>query len=136
MTDPEGLVTFEAEGAKYTAIFGFKAMKAVETYYDQPFFRAIQSVMPSLSAEDAGDKAKIAEASADLRFTDIGKLFEFALLKHHPELTETDIEELIDSLTLGKTSGVIGDALAAALVQEDDDSSKPNPPKPRGKRTG
>lgn len=128
---PDGLVAFEAAGEKYTAVFGFKAMKAVEAHYDKPFFRAIQSAMPNLSAEDAGDKAKIAEASADIRFSDIGALFGFALLRHHPSLTETDIEDLIDAIGLEKTSEIIGEALTSALVKEGDDSSTTHPPKGR-----
>lgn len=126
--DPEGIVTFEADGEKFSAVFGFKAMKAVETHYDLPFFRAIQSAMPQIKPEDAEDKAKIAEASADIRFSDVGSLFQFALLKHHPKLTESDVEDLIDEIGLAKASEVIGEALAAALSTEGDDSSSPNPP--------
>lgn len=135
--DPEGLVTFEADGDKFTAVFGFKAMKAVETYYDLPFFRAIQSAMPNLSAEDAKDPKKVAEASADVRFSDVGKLFEFALLKHHPDLTEGDIDDLIDEIGLSKVSEIIGASLAAAVAGEGDDSSDANPPKrSRARKTG
>ena len=135
--DPEGLVTFEAGGAKYTAVFGFKAMKATEVHYDKPFFRAIQTAMPSVAPEDAGDKAKVAEAAADIRLSDVGTLFQFALLKHHPELTDADVEELIDDIGLEKASEIIGDALASALVKEDDAGSPVNPPqKSRKNKTG
>lgn len=128
---PDGLVTFEAAGKKFTAVFGFKAMKAVEVYYDKPFFRAIQSAMPSISPEDAGDKAKIAEASADIKFSDVGALFGFALLRHHPELTEQDVEDLIDEIGLETAGEVIGNALSAAMTKEGDDGSSPHPPKAR-----
>ena len=135
--DPEGLVTFEAGGKKYTAVFGFKAMKATEVHYDLPFFRAIQSAMPSVAPEDAGDKAKIAEAAADIRFSDVGSLFQFALLKHHPELTEAEVEDVIDEIGLEKASEVIGEALGAALTREGDDGSTANPPpKSRRRKTG
>jgi hypothetical protein len=135
--DPEGLVTFEAAGEKFTAVFGFRAMKAVETYYELPFFRALQQAMPALSLEDATDKAKIAEAGASVRFTDIGKLFECSLLKHHPGLTEEKVEDLIDEIGLEKAGAIIGATVAAALVREGDESSNQNPPKAsRGKRTG
>jgi hypothetical protein len=128
---PDGLVTFEAAGKKFTAVFGFKAMKAVEAHFDKPFFRAIQSAMPDLKPEDAGDKKKIAEASAGIKFSDIGTLFGFALLKHHPDLTETDIEDMIDDIGLETASEVLGQALTAALVKEGDAGSSANPPKGR-----
>lgn len=135
--DPEGAVTFEAAGEKYTAVFGFKAMKAVEAHYEQPFMRAIQSAMPNVRPEDAGDKAKIAEASADIRLTDVGKLFQFALLKHHPDLTESEVDDLIDEIGLERTGEIIGASLSAALVNEEGDASSPaNPPKSRKSRTG
>jgi hypothetical protein len=125
---PDGLVTFEAGAVKYTAVFGFKAMKAVEAHYDKPFFRAIQAAMPAITPEDAGDKAKIAEASANIKFSDIGALFGFALLRHHPQLNETEVEDLIDEIGLEKASEVIGQALTSALVKEGDDGSSPHPP--------
>jgi hypothetical protein len=128
---PDGLVTFEAAGEKFTAVFGFKAMKAIEAHYDKPFFKAIQSAMPDIRPEDAGDKAKLAEASANIRFSDIGALFGFALLRHHPDLTEEAIEDLIDDVGLEKASEVIGMALTAALVKEGDAGSSTNPPKGR-----
>lgn len=122
---------FEAAGVKYTAVFGFKAMKAVEAHFDKPFFRAIQSAMPDLRPEDAGNKKKIAEASANIRMTDIGAFFGFALLRHHPKLTETEVEDLIDEIGLEKASEVIGLSLGSALVKEGDDSSSSRPPKAR-----
>jgi hypothetical protein len=127
---PDGLVSFEAAGEKFTAVFGFKAMKAVEAHYDKPFFKAIQSAMPDIRPEDAGDRAKLAEASANIRISDIGALFGFALLRHH-QLTETEIEDLIDEIGLEKASEVIGQALTAALVKEGDAGSSTHPPKNR-----
>lgn len=121
--DPEGLVTFEAGDKKYTAVFGFKAMKATEAHYDKPFFRAIQSAMPS------GD-------GADIRLTDVAVLFKFALLKHQPKLTDSDIEDLIDEIGLEKTSEVIGEALAASVGEDDDSSTENPPPKSRKRKTG
>lgn len=133
---PDGLVTFEAAGQKYTAVLGFKAMKAVEAHYGdengpKPFFVAIQSAMPDMRPEDAGDKNKIAQAAERIRMTDIGALFGFTLLKFHPSLTETQIEDLIDEIGLEKASEVIGLALASALVKEGDESSSPHPPRPK-----
>lgn len=135
--DPEGLVSFEAAGEKYTAVFGFRAMKAAEAHYGLPFFQAIQKVMPQVSPEDAGDRAKIAAAAAGVNFTDIGTLFGFALLKHHPALTDADIEDLIDEIGLSRTSEIIGKALASALSDdggEGDAGSPANPPRPAGRK--
>ena len=137
--DPEGLVTFEAAGSKDSAVFGFKAMKAVECHFGEdgqpkPFFQAISGIMPQLVPEDMNDKAKIAAASANIRFSDIGTLLQFALLKHHPDLTEADVEDLVDDIGLGKMSQIIGDALSAALVKEGEGSSTANPRKARRAR--
>ena len=128
---PDGLVTFEAAGKKYTAVFGFKAMKQVETRFDKPFFKAIQSAMPQVSPEDLGDKAKIAEASANIKMSDVGALFACALAKHHPNLVEDDVDDLIDEIGLERASEVLGNALGAALVKEGDNGSSTHPPKAR-----
>lgn len=136
--DPEGLVTFEAGGATYTAFFGLRAMKAVERAFDLPFFQALQQAMPALSPEDAGDQAKIMAAGASIRMTDIATLFECALGKHHPDLTEAAVEDLVDEIGFERAGTVLAEAVAAALVREGDGGSAPNPPKSRsrGKRTG
>lgn len=134
MADPEGPVTFEAGGEKYTAVFGFRAMKAVETHYELPFMRAIQQAMPNVSPEDATDKAKLAAASADIRLSDVGKLFEFSLLKHHPDLTEAQADDLIDEIGLERVSEIISEALTAALVKEGGDDAPSHPRK--GSRSG
>jgi hypothetical protein len=137
--DPEGVVAFEAAGEKFSAVFGFKAMKAVECHFgdDQPkpFFQAIAGILPQLDPKDMGDKAKVAAASANISFTHIGTLLQFALLKHHPDLTEAEIEDLVDEIGLGKMSVIIGDALTAALVKEGD-AGEANPRKSRKQPTG
>jgi hypothetical protein len=134
--DPEGLVSFESGGDKFTAVFGFRAMKEVEAHYDKPFFHAIQSAMPNVRPEDMEDKAKIAEASTSIRITDIGVIFRAALLKHHPSLTEDDIDDLIDDVGLDVVGQIIGDALASALVKEGDSGSPSGPPNRRARRAG
>jgi hypothetical protein len=133
--DPEGLVSFESGGAKFTAVFGFRAMKAIEAHYDKPFYHAIQAAMPQVRPEDMNDRAKLAEASAGIRLTDIGVIFGCALLKHHPGLTEDQIDDLIDNIGLDRVGAIIGDALGAALVKEDDSGSAANP-RPRSPRKG
>lgn len=133
---PDGLVMFEAAGEKFTAVLGFKAMKAIETHYGdengpKPFFIAIQAAMPDMRPEDAGDKNKIGAAAEKIRMTDIGALFGFTLLKYHPRLTEEDVENLIDEIGLEKASEIIGQALTSALVKEGDDSSSAHPRRPK-----
>lgn len=135
-THPDGLVEFEAGGERYTAVFGFKAMKLVEQHYDEPFFRAILNAMPKLESEsDLSDPAKVSAAAADIRFGDVGKLFEFALRRHHPDLTEDQIDDIADEIGIGKVAEVVGQAFTAALVKEGDGGSSPRPPKPRANRT-
>lgn len=133
---PDGLVTFEAAGEKFTAVFGFKAMKAAEAHFGdesgpKPFFEAIMGVMPQLSPEDMKDKAKVAAASAKIRLTDVGTLLQFALLKHHPDLTTDDVEDIVDEIGMGKMSEIISNALVAAMVKEGDAGSSASPPKAR-----
>lgn len=135
--DPEGIVSFNAGGETYRLFFGMRAMKDIERHYDKPFMRAIQSVMPKLEAADLGDKAKIAEASADIRLGDVATLFEFGLKKHH-DLSEDDVDDLIDTIGLSKASDHLGNALAAALgTGEGDDDATENPPRAsRKSKTG
>lgn len=135
MSDPEGLVSFEAGGAKYTAVFGFRAMKETEVHYDKPFFVAIAAAMPDIVAADMNDAEKVAAAARNIRISDIGTLFRFALVKHHSDLTEADVEDLIDEIGLDAVGGILNRALSAALVKEDDVSSDRNP-RPRKSRTG
>lgn len=134
MVDPEGNHSFEHGGEKYTAVFNFRAMKEVERHYDKPFFLAIQAAVPTVSAEDAGDPAKLQAAMLRLRLTDVGVLLRCALLKHHPDLTEDDVDDLIDGIGLKKAGEVIGSVISAAIVEEGDSGSKTNPPRaPRKK---
>lgn len=132
--DPEGLVTFEAAGKTYTAVFGFRAMKAVETHFDLPFFQALQQAMPALKPEDANDPVKVAQAGASVSVTSIGVLFECALAKHHPDLAEDEIEDMIDELGLERVGSILGETVAAALVKEDGQDGAGNPPKGRQRR--
>lgn len=128
--DPEGIETFEAGGGKYTAVFGFRAMKQVETHFDLPFIQAIIKAMPTATLGDLDDQEKVHAAAANLRFTDLGILFAAALVKHHPDLTEDDIDDLIDDLGLTRATEIIGRTVGAALVQEGDAGSTGNPRKP------
>lgn len=133
-SDPEGIVAFKAGSKKYRLFFGMRAQKAAELHYDLPFFRVLQRAMPKLKPEDMADKAKVAEASADIRFTDIAKLFEFALLKHQPEITEDAVDNLIDDLGLTLTSEYLGQAISAAMVEEEGEGAGTNPPQAGQKR--
>jgi hypothetical protein len=136
--DPEGVVQFKSEGTTYRLFFGMRARKNIETHYDLPFFRALQKAMPALTSEDIGDPAKALEAGLDLSQTDVAKLFEFALQKFHPDLGEDGTDDLIDHLGLERTTELLGDALAASMVSEEDaGAAKKNPPvASRKKKTG
>lgn len=136
--DPEGVVEFKAGGKKYRLFFGIRAEKAAEAYYDLPFFHALQRAMPDLKPEDMDDKAKIAEASAKIRLTDVAKFFEFALAKYQPDIEEAEVDDLIDRIGLERTSALLGEAIAAAMVDEKGgDGAKENPPlASRKKKTG
>lgn len=137
-SDPEGIVAFKSGSKKFRLFYGMRAMKAIELHYGLPFFKAIQSAMPKLTPEDMEDKAKIAQASANIQLTDVAKLFEVGLLKFQPDIEENDVDGLIDEIGLEHTSELIGNALAAALTTEEGDgSSGGNPPKAsRRSRTG
>lgn len=130
--DPEGVVEFKADGKKYRLFFGIRAEKEAELHYDLPFYRAVQKITPGLKPADMADKAKVAEASANIRFTDVAKMFEFALLKHHPDIEEADVDNLIDSIGgLVQASELLGRALTAALgagEQGGGNASGQNPP--------
>lgn len=141
--DPEGVVSFEAAGGRYTAVFGFRAMKAVELHYDLPFFEALQRAMPSLQPEDTDDPAKVARAGASVRITDIGRLFEFALLKHHPGIDEDAVDEIVEAIGLERCGAILGEAIAAALTKDEPgpesgagDGAGGNAPRPRARKTG
>lgn len=135
MLDPEGNATFDHAGVKYTAVFNFRAMKAVEKHYDLPFFQAIQSVMPAVQPKDAEDAAKVEQAVLGLRLTDLGVLLGCALYKHHPDLAEDDVDEIIDGIGLNKVGEVLGEVISASVGRGDDNGSAANPRKtPRPKR--
>jgi hypothetical protein len=132
--DPEGVVTFEAAGEQFTAVFGFRAMKTVETHFDQPFFIALQSAMPELAAEDADDPEKIMEAGTKVRISHVGVLFEAALAKHHPGLSAEDIEDLIDEIGLEQAGEIIGKTVASALVKKGADDKSTEGPREKARR--
>ncbi len=138
LLDPEGIVGFDAGGKSYRLFFGMRAMKEIERHYDRAFMLAIQSVMPPLSAEDMADKAKVAAASASVRLGDIAKLFEFGLGKHQHDLSEDDVDGLIDDIGVGEASRLLGEALAASLCagEADEDGPKNPPRRSRASKTG
>ncbi len=132
--DPEGVVAFSVGPKRYRLFFGMRARKEVERYYDLPFFRAIQQVMPQLAAEDMADPAKVVEASASVKLTDVAKLFEFALAKFHPDIKEAEVDDVLDLIGLSRASELLGDCLSASMMEAGDDA---NPRKAsQNKKTG
>lgn len=140
--DPEGEVRFKAGGKSFTAVFGMRAIKNTEVHFGdgepRPFLQVVASVMPHLPPEDVGDKAKMFAAAAKMRFSDIATLFGFSLSKHHRDLTEDEIEEIIDELGLSEVTKILGAVIVSALADEEGgDDAAGGPPKPRrGRRTG
>lgn len=135
--DPEGVVPFKSEGTTYRLFFGMRARKATEVHYDLPFFHALKSALPALSPDDLSDPKKVAEAGMNLKFGDTAKLFEFALGKYHPQMSEDDVDNLIDEIGIELTTELLGKAIAASLAGEDDGAAGANPPvASRKKKTG
>lgn len=134
--NPRGTESFDAAGVRYTAVFGFAAMAAVEAHYDLPFFQAIQRAMPQVRPEDAGDRDAIARAAMGVRISDVGALFGAALLKHHPDLTKDAIADLVDEVGLDKVGSMLGRVLSAAMVKDGEAGEGPrgNPPRPKPPR--
>jgi hypothetical protein len=72
-----------------------------------------------------------------VRLTDVSNLFAAALMKHHRDLTEDDIDDIIDEIGIQTVAGIVGSALSASLSKEGDNSSNANPPRQsRKKPTG
>jgi hypothetical protein len=137
--DPEGEVEFKAAGKKFTAVFGMRAIKNTEVHFadeagdPKPFLQVVASVMPQVAPEDIGDKAKMFAAAAKMRFSDIATLFGFALDKHHRELEEEEVENIIDELGLSKVTEILGNVITAALADEEGDEEAPRNPPKRGR---
>jgi ATP:corrinoid adenosyltransferase len=123
-----GDITFDADGKRFTACFGFGAMAAIEEKFDLPFMQVVQRAFPQ------GEKATAEERGAQVRFSDIATFFEAMLQKHH-DLTMAEIHDLIDDLGLQKVVDLIGRALASGIGSEDRGGSTANPPRPRQKRS-
>lgn len=111
----KGEARFEALGQVFIAAFGFTAMAAMEAHFDEPFAQAIRRVFPEVTPEIAADPEKLASLGASIRMADLGAVFGFALLKHHPDLTRPDIADLIDDLGLARATELVGASLRAAM---------------------
>lgn len=131
----KGEVRFEAGGGVFIAVFGFAAMAAMEAHFDEPFAKAIRRVFPQATAEIAADPEKLAELGAQVRVADLGAVFGFALLKHHPKLTQDHIDNLIDVIGLPRATQIVADSLRAALGDGNsgggDGAAAGNPPRRR-----
>lgn len=136
-----GNIRFEADGATFTAFFGFAAMEAMETHFNAPFNHALRRVFPQATPEVLTDAKALAELGAGIRIKDLGAVFGFALLKHHPGLTSDAIAEIIDDIGIARATEIVGESLRAAIGDPSqnggDGAAKVNPPRsPRPKRTG
>lgn len=133
--DPEGVVRFEAGGERYSAVFGFRGMKLVERRFDKGFFAALQEAMPQLDPADMDDPEKVRAAAAGLRMENVASLFEAALAKHHPDLGEEEVEELLDELGMTRVGEILGGAVAAAIAKAAEGGDDSSPPHPRKRPT-
>lgn len=133
--DPEGVVTFKVGDTTYGLFFGMRARKNVEAHYELPFFRALQKAMPVLGADDLADPQRAIEAGLSLSLTDLALMFGFALGKNHPAMTEDQVDDLIDTIGLDRATELLGQALAASMLGEEDaGAASANPPRASRKR--
>jgi hypothetical protein len=113
--DPEGVVTLRAKNRELKASFGMRGIKEVERHFDKPFGAAVAAVFPMLSAEEAEDPGKVAEASLNVRFSDVSALFRFSLLRFHPEVEEIEADEIVDEIGVPRTMEVVIQSISAAM---------------------
>lgn len=131
----KGEVRFEAGDGVFIAVFGFAAMEALEAHFDEPFAKAIRRVFPQATPEMAADPEKLAALGAQVRVADLGTVFGFALLKHHPQLTHSETVDLIDEIGLPSATKIVADSLRVALgaggSAGGDGAAAGNPPRRR-----
>jgi hypothetical protein len=130
--DPEGVVSFEAAGRTYKALFGFRAQKEVEIRYEKPFLSAVIEIMPfaGLSEEEQANESKVTEAMARVESGKLGELLGLTLAKHHPDLAEDEIEDIFDALNVLGVIKVLMLAIFSAMGKEEDGKSAAPGPRP------
>jgi hypothetical protein len=98
---------FEAGSKSYRLKFGFGALCALEDEHDLPFMLIVAKAFPDLTLDDATDPEKMLAASVRVRLSDLRSLFHAGLRTHHPELTLTQVDDLIDEIGSEEASSLL-----------------------------
>jgi hypothetical protein len=119
--DPEGIVRCSvgegAEAREYKLHFGFRAQKETEQKFDKPFVQAIEQLLPALQEGEEGDAARAHAEFTKVSYTDLGTLFGFALLKHHGEVGDDEIEDIIDEIGTMGAIALLMRSIQAAMMK-------------------
>ena len=119
MSALRGDIPFEAAGETYTLKFGINEMCALEEQLDMP--------VGQIGAE---------LQRSGLRLTFLRSMFQIGLTGHHPELTTTDVGQLMEELTLPVVGEKVLAAFAAAFPKAEDAKAPARPRKAKPPGTG
>lgn len=115
---PNGIVTFEALGERWSLRFGINAMVEVEEAFDG---KGIVEVGREILA--AGDAVRV---------RDMRTLFRCALADDHPSMTDAEAGRIMTDVGAERAAELIGESLFAAFPQAAE--SGPVPPINRADR--
>lgn len=103
MSDPRGIVKFEADGATHSLQFSINALVALEDAL-------------GVSVSEIGNKLSGADGKP-VGIKEMRTLFRCGLIEHWPEgePTDKDAGSLMTALGLGEAARLIGDAFAASF---------------------
>jgi hypothetical protein len=138
----QGEIVFDAGGKRYTLFIGNAAQCDIEEQYDKGFFAIVTDAMPigvpahvALNPDQYPEE--IMAASRQLRMSVIRDLAWHGLRKHHPELQQADISNLIDEMGQGAFGEIIGRAIFASRDTGAGNDAAPKKPSTRAHaRTG
>lgn len=140
----QGEIVFDAGGKRYTLFIGNAAQCDIEEQYDKGFFAIVTDAMPiGVPAHVALNPEKYPEeimaASRQLRMGVLRDLAWHGLRKHHPELQQADVSDLIDIMGQGPFGEMIGRAIFASRDKGAGTDAAPKKPSthapaPTGKR--
>lgn len=115
----QGEIVFDVDGKRYTLFIGNAAQCDIEEQYDKGFFAVVTDAMPvdvpahvALNPEQYPQE--IMAASRRLRMSVIRDLAWHGLRKHHPDLEQNDVSDLIDQMGQGPFGELIGRAIFAS----------------------
>lgn len=135
----QGEVIFDVEGERYTLFLGNAAQCDLEAQYDKGYFAIVTDAMPvgvpahvALNPEQYPQE--IMAASRLLRMSVIRDLAWHGLRKHHPDLDQADISDLIDRMGQGPFGEIVGRAIFAS--RDTGAGNVASPKKPSTRATG